>query len=303
MVKTLEKRKLGNTGEQVTFIGFGALEIGRDWGLGEGKERERPSDEAAGEVLNGVLDLGINIIDTASAYHRSEVRLGTYLASRRQEYFLASKCGEHNDEPKTYYDFSYQAVKRSIDESLVKLKTDCIDLMQIHFGPNPQKVLDDGETVAAMKAAKAEGKIRLLGASTSDKIALQCIESKDFDVMQLDYSLLNRRDEHLVNLCGKKGIGVILRGGLAYGRLTPRVVPHLENDRQKEQIRALIALLNGEADKLPALALQFLRRNPSVSSVLAGTKNLLHVKHNLALMEVVIDETTMQKAMAISAGT
>ena len=101
----------------------------------------------------------------------------------------------------------------------MKLGTDVIDLMQIHFGPDPRIVVDDGETVAAMKDARAEGKIRFLGASTGGEIALRCIASGDFDVLQLEYSLTNRSDEGVIRLCGAQGIGVLVRGGLAYGRL------------------------------------------------------------------------------------
>ena len=222
MGRGLEKRPLGRTGLESTFVGFGALEIGRDWGLGDTGERQRPDDAEAGRVLNSVLDLGVNLIDSAAAYHRSEERIGTHLSGRRSEYVLATKCGEHNREPDTCYDFSYGAIRRSIDESLRKLRTDVIDLMQIHFGPDPRKVLDDGETVAAMKDARAEGKIRFLGASTGGEIALRCIASGDFDVLQLEYSLTNRGDEGIVRLCGERGIGVLVRGGLAYGRLTAR---------------------------------------------------------------------------------
>src|SRR5690348_13028834 len=119
----LEKRKLGKTGANVTFIGFGALEIGRDWGIGDPSEKTRPEEEEAGKLLNSVLDLGINIIDSARAYHRSEERIGKFVAKRRAEYFLATKCGEHSTEPTTYYDFSYKAVKDSIDLSLKLLNT------------------------------------------------------------------------------------------------------------------------------------------------------------------------------------
>ena len=129
-MSTIEKRNLGKTGYQATFLGFGALEIGRNWGLGSGKEVERPSEEIAGQALNAVLDVGINLVDTASAYHASEERIGKFISHRRSEYILASKCGEHNREPDTYYDFSYQAIKDSIDRSLNLLKTDCIDQRQ-----------------------------------------------------------------------------------------------------------------------------------------------------------------------------
>lgn len=300
MLKGLQKRNLGKTGDKVTFMGFGALEIGRDWGLGDTFERQRPEENAAGEVLNAVLDLGINIVDTASAYHRSEERIGKYISSRRSEFFLASKCGEHNNEPNTYYDFSYNAVKHSIDESLKKLKVDQIDLMQIHFGPDPQKVIDDGETVAAMKDAQKEGKIRFLGASTWGDIAKQCINSGDFQVMQLEYSLLSRGDENLVNLCGEKGIGVFLRGGLAYGRLTSRVIPHLdEQGDNKEKITELLRLVNNNGDMLTSLALNFLYKNPNVSTVLVGSKNIEHIRKNFELLERTIEPEIMQKAIDI----
>lgn len=300
MYKGLEKRNLGKTGEKVTFIGFGALEIGRDWGLGGDVERKRPDEEAAGIVLNTVLDLGINIIDTARAYHRSEERIGRYISQRRREYFLASKCGEHSSEPDTYYDFSYKAVKESIDLSLKLLKTDCIDLMQIHFGPNPDKVLEDGETVAAMKDAKREGKIRFLGASTGGNIARKCIEMGDFDVLQLEYNLLNRSDEDIIEECGKRGIGVLIRGGLAYGKLTSRVIPHLDEIKEKDKIMALLELSGGDGNKLAALALKFLYRNNNISSVLLGTKNPDHVKNNFELLDMDIDESVVDKALYVT---
>ncbi len=302
MARGLERRPLGRTGLVSTFVGFGALEIGRDWGLGDAGERQRPEDAEAGRVLNSVLDLGVNLIDTAAAYHRSEERIGAHVSGRRSEYVLATKCGEHNREPDTFYDFSYGAIRRSIDESLVKLGTDVIDLMQIHFGPDPRRVLDDGETVAAMKDARVEGKIRFLGASTGGDIALRCIASGDFDVLQLEYSLTNRRDEGAVRLCGARGIGVLVRGGLAYGRLTPRVVRHLEslNERELAVTKALLDLVGGDGRKLTALALQFLYRNPHVSSVLAGTKRAEHVEANLGLVELDLGAGTLEKAVRIA---
>ncbi|MBC8230620.1 aldo/keto reductase [bacterium] len=277
------------------------MEIGRNWGLGKGNEVERPSEEVAGKVLNTVLDLGINLIDTASAYHASEQRIGKFIAHRRKEYILASKCGEHSKEPNTYYDFSYKAVKDSIDRSLNLLKTDCIDLMQIHFGPEPRKVLDDGETVAAVKEAREEGKIKLLGASTGGEIARRCIESGDFDVMQLDYSLLSRRDEALVELCGQRGIGVLIRGALGYGRLTPRVVPYLSDLEPNTRVKiiALLNLVGGNPDWLIALALKFLYRNPNVTSVLVGSKNIAHIKKNIQLLNLSMDESLLEQAIQI----
>jgi aryl-alcohol dehydrogenase-like predicted oxidoreductase len=284
--KGLEKRWIPKLNQEVTFLGFGALSIGRDWGYGSEQQRSRPSDEEAYKILNAVLDRGITLIDTASAYHRSEERIGQAISNRRNEYVLASKCGEHNEEPGTLYDFSYKAIKNSIDQSLRLLRTDVIDIMQIHFGPNPEKVIEDGETVAAMKDAQREGKIRFLGASIGGDLARKCIESGDFDVMQMEYNLLNQENHDNIQLAKERGIGVFIRGGLARGLLSPRVLSIMDTEfKYKAEVQRLLALANGNAELLSAAALQFLYREPGIHSVLIGTKNMDHFESNFALLE------------------
>ncbi len=302
MLRALEKRPLVKDNIPVTFIGFGALEIGRDWGLGSPEDRCRPSDEVAGIVLNKVLDSGINFIDSARAYHRSEERIGKYLTNRRSEYVLATKCGEHSTEPTTYYDFSYEAVKHSIDISLEKLKTNQIDLLQIHFGPEPEKVLASGDTLRAMKEARAEGKVKYLGASTYGAIAQQCIESGDFDVLQLDYSLLNTKDSELITLCASRGIGVLIRGGLGYGRLTNKIIPNLdkETEEKRAKIKALLELVNGDTSLLTQIALHFLYQNKGITSILLGTKNVDHLLQNIDYLNQDVDSDILKKATEIA---
>jgi len=301
MLKGLERRRIPRMDTEVTFIGFGALEIGRNWGLGGADETRRPSDEEAGEVLRSVLDLGINLVDTASAYHRSEQRIGAYISGRRGEYVLASKCGEHNDEPGTFYDFSYAGISESIDRSLSLLKTDVIDLMQIHFGPDPEGTLDRGETVAAMKDAQSAGKIRFLGASIDGTLATRCINSGDFDVMQLGYSLIAQRNAENIRLAKDKGIGVLIRSGLAAGALTSRVIPHLAGGTRfdKQKVIKLLDLVGNDGDALTSLALNFLYANDGISSVLVGTKNVHHLKQNLDLLERPVAPAIMEQATAI----
>ncbi len=300
MKKALERREIPRMEESVSLLGFGALEIGRDWGLGNVEDRLKPEETQAEQVLNTVLDCGINLIDTASAYHRSEERIGKFISSRRNEYILASKCGEHSNEPHTYYDFSYQAVKESIDRSLQLLNTDVIDIMQIHFGPDPEKVIRDGETLAAMKDAQKEGKIRFLGASIDGDLATQLIESGEFDVMQLGYNLLDQTNEENIARCKEKGIGVFIRSGLGAGLLTSRVIPLLNEDLpHKEKILRLLELVNGDGHRLAALALHFLYKNPGISSVLIGTKQPDRIKQNIDLLEMEISDETLQKAAEI----
>ena len=298
-MKALEKRTIKRMSTAVTFVGFGALEIGRNWGMGS--DTQRPDDEAAGITLNTALDVGINLIDTASAYHRSEERIGKYIANRRDSYVLASKCGEYSEEPHTHYDFSYDAIARSIDKSLKLLQTDVIDLMQIHFGPNPKDVLDKGETVAAMKDAVKQGKVKYLGASIDGELATRCIKSGDFDVMQLGYNLMNQGNEDNIKLAHENGIGVLIRSGLGNGLFTPRVLDNLENlnERQQPRMRKLLELVNNDIDLLMSLALNFLYSNKGISSVLLGTKKAEHIKKNMELLEKDVCASLLDEAQKI----
>ena len=298
-MKGLELRTSSRLGKGVTFIGFGSLEIGRNWGMG--KDKERPDDGNAKEVLDTVLDVGINLIDTASAYHKSEERIGQFMSGRRNEFVLTSKCGEHNREPGTYYDFSYMAIKNSIDNSLKLLKTDVIDVMQIHFGPGSQAVLDRGETVAAMKDAVKAGKVKLLGASIDGALATRCINSGDFDVMQLGYSLANQGNKDNIALAAEKGIAVLIRQGFSNGLFTPRVLDKKIwfNLPQMIKVKKLLKLVNNDIKMYMAVALNFLYMNKGITSVLLGTKKASHVKGNLDLLEMNISDDIMKEAIKI----
>ena len=299
MNRALQKRYIPKMDTEVTFLGFGALEIGRNWGLGD--DKERPAEEVAGQVLNTVLDAGINLIDSASAYHRSEERIGKYVSSRRSEYVLATKCGEHSSEPSTYYDFSYDAITESIVRSLKLLNTDVIDLIQIHFGPDSEGVLNRGETVRAMKDARAAGKVRYLGASIDGELAKRCILSGDFDVMQMGYNLFYQANAENIRLCKERGMGGLIRSGLGNGLLTTRVASNL--DRLGEQDRAkaekLLKLVEGDTELLTALGLHFLYENDGTSSVIVGTKKPANVLKNVELLSRDLPEGLLEKAKAV----
>jgi len=291
-----EKRPLGRTGLQATLIGFGALEIGRDWGVGSAAERERPAEARAGETLRCVLDLGVNLVDTASAYHRSEERIGRFIADRRREYILATKCGEHNREPETYYDFSYEAIRRSIAGSLRLLRTDMIDILQIHFGPDPGRVLDDGGCLRAMKEAQAAGQVKFLGASVNGPVLSRCIASGDFDVVQVGYSLLDPGEEGNIAEAGRRGIGVLVRSGLGGGWLTASAL-RVRKEERPPRVNTLLELCGGDASLVTSLALHFLARNAAVGSVLVGSKSCDNVRSAISVLEQDADRGLMERAV------
>src|SRR6202166_802721 len=141
-------RTLGRTGADVTILSYGAMEL-----------RGRPrgpeiADEDAGRLLNAVLDSGINLIDTSPDYGRSEELIGSYLGHRRDEFFLASKCGcpieLPADTPPPYpHDYSPANVRAAVERSLRRLRTDRLDLVQVHMSPS-RATLEENRTVETL---------------------------------------------------------------------------------------------------------------------------------------------------------
>lgn len=286
---TVHRRPLGRTGLMVSEIGLGALELGRNWrGWDQTGDRERPSEAEAARLLNAALDAGCNFIDTAAAYHLSEERIGQAIAHRRSEYFLATKCGEWCDENGSVYDYSAAATRQFIDESLRKLRTDYVDLLQIHSGS--REVVEKGETLAAMKTAQAAGKVRFIGLSCGEDAALAAMATGEYDTLQISYNVLDRGMEtRVLPMAQEKNIGVIIKDGLAAGRLLapPDALPDNQRDRYARAADRLRALVPGDAatPDLAALALRYVLSHPAVSTVIAGTRRPEHLLANLRVAD------------------
>jgi aryl-alcohol dehydrogenase-like predicted oxidoreductase len=295
----LAKRLLGDTGLSATLLGLGALEIGRDWGVGT--DRSRPDEAGAAALLNSALDAGINLIDTAAAYHRSEERIGRHIATRRRQYILATKCGEHSTEPNTVYDYSYSAVADSIRRSLQALQSDTIDILQIHFGPDPHKVLDDGGCLRAMTEAREAGLVKFLGASCDGDVLQRCIDSGSFQIVQVGYSLLRQDEGGRISAARDKGIGVLVRSGLAGGWLTARALA-ASPLTWPPRLAKLLELVENDPRRLAALALHFLAAHPGVGSILYGTRHPAHLKNAIAALAVPVDGELLSRAARAAAG-
>src|ERR1700749_40607 len=160
---TIPTRVLGPTGAEVTILGYGAMEL-------RGRPRGPELEEAdAGTLLNELLDAGIKLIDTSIDYGRSEELIGGYLGRRRDEYFLASKCGctlslPSDAVPPFPHDFSAANVRAGVEQSLRRLQTDHLDLVPVHMSPWREQLESDG-TVEEMELRRDEGKVRFLGMS------------------------------------------------------------------------------------------------------------------------------------------
>src|SRR5579862_32653 len=166
MEKPMEMRTLGRTGLKVTALGYGAMEVrgSRIWG-------GRPvTEEQASTILNAVLDAGINFIDTSNDYGRSEEFIGKTISRRRDSFYLATKCGckvERKDEntDETLHVWTRENLFRGLHESLERMKTDYVDIMQLH-NPGVEQV-ESGRLIEALQEMKQQGKVRWIGCSST----------------------------------------------------------------------------------------------------------------------------------------
>jgi aryl-alcohol dehydrogenase-like predicted oxidoreductase len=284
---TIETRPLGRTGTDVTILGYGAMELrGRPWG-------PAIEDEEAGRLLNAVLDGGINLIDTSIDYGRSEELIGRYLAHRRGEYFLASKCGcllgdpPPGATPPFPHDYSAANVRAGVEQSLRRLGTDRLDLVQVHMSPSRAQ-MEAAETVGTLLSLRDEGKVRFIGMSgilphLPDQIAMGV-----FDVFQIPYSAVQREHEELITAAAAAGAGTLIRGGAARGgpagdkdwRQGPLGLAQGEGQRRWES--------SGVQDLLAGMSrlefvLRFTLSHPALSSTIVGTSTMDHLRSNLAI--------------------
>lgn len=277
---------LGRTGHAVTRLGFGAMELGGIAGPLPESQVER--------LLHGVLDAGINLIDTAPDYQASEEVIGRVLAKRRDEFFLASKCGCLVDRPpvlsggRLEHDFSPKNVRAGVEQSLRRLRTDRLDLVQVHSSPS-RAVLEANGTIETMQALRREGKLRFLGMSSVLPDLRDHVAMGVFDVFQIPYSALQPEHESIVSEAAAAGAGTIIRGGVARG------APDIAPDRREVQpfwqefvrlrrdlwTRAGLDEL-AEGMGRTAFLLRFVLAHPDLHTTIVGTSKPEHLESNLA---------------------
>ncbi len=292
-------RKLGRTGLDVSLLGFGALEIGRNWPYWR-KEKEdfvRPNEADAIKIIHAAVDHGINFFDTAPAYFASEEILGKALKGIRKNILIATKCGEWFDGEKSVYDYSYSETKKFIENSLRLLQTDYIDLLQIHSANT--NIIRAGETLAAMKDVQQEGKVRFLGLSTDfEDAALLAIESKDYDSLQISYNALNLlMTKNVFPQAEKNNIGMIVKDGMARGMLSEKY-SDVADPKQKEKFERLLKIASENNLTLSELSIAFVLSSPNVSTVIIGTKKREHLNANVSVLQRPVLTQETLKAIA-----
>jgi len=278
----METVALGNTGLQVTRLGVGLFEIGSELSLEEA--------EQAGAVLNAALDRGVNFLDTAACYGISEELIGMTVAHRRDEFVLATKAG-HVTGDYAGDAWSYQTVADSVDRSLALLKTEHLDIVQLHSCDI--ETLERGDAIRALQDAKAAGKIGHVAYSGDNEAARWAVDSGLFDTLQTSLNLTEQaaRTSGLLERAKAQGMGVIVKrpiGGATWARAKQGIEPPRNYDREYyDRARAMVEL--GDLPEEPAdavlLALGFTLAHPEVDVAIVGTKNPEHMRGNLDLTE------------------
>lgn len=250
----MDLRPLGDTGMHVSAIGFGAFKIGRNEKTKYPQTYALPDEADVARLLNGVLDLGVNMIDTAPAYGNSETRIGQAIAHRRDEYILSTKVGETFADGISTYDFSADAVRQSITRSLQRLRTDRLDIVYVHSNGDDLNIIDHTAVVPTLLALRDEGLVRAIGFSGNTPLGI--LASLSFaDVVMVTYHCEDTSHGEVMQTAVNQGGGVVVKKGLASGNLDP--------------------------DE----ALRFVLANDAAHSVVVGSLNLEHIEANVRLAE------------------
>jgi aryl-alcohol dehydrogenase-like predicted oxidoreductase len=274
----LARRPLGTTGCEVSVLGFGAMEL-----RGPLHHRPRPLDAGdAARLLHKVLDLGIDLIDTSLDYGQSEELIGRVLAGRRDDFFLASKCGCPVGPPGPglphgpgAHDFSAANVVAGVHESLRRLRTDRLDLVQLHMSP-ARAVLEQERTLEALDGLRQAGAIRFIGSSSTLPNVEDLLTMESFDVFQLPYSAMQRDHESIIDDAARAGAGVIVRGAVAQaGKSSPAA----GGDWGAWSAAGLDELAEGMTRT--QFMLRFTLAHPGLSTALVGTADERHLTENV----------------------
>jgi len=198
----METRQLGKTGFTVSVLGFGASEIGY----------QNVTSSTVEKLLNGALDAGLNVIDTAACYDTSEELIGAAVGHRRADYFLFTKCGHASGLPVD--DWTPAIVELSLARSLKRLRTDHADLLQFHSCA--AATLRNDDLIAALVRVKEKGLTRAIGYSGDGADALYAVETGIFDTLQISVNIADQEAIDLVlPAAAARGMGVIAKRPIA----------------------------------------------------------------------------------------
>jgi aryl-alcohol dehydrogenase-like predicted oxidoreductase len=313
----MKTRKLGHSALEVSLVGLGCNNFGA-----------RIDDEAARKVVHAALDAGITLLDTADAYGNrggSETTLGKILGARRKDIVLATKFGIAMDDAGTMKGASRRYIVSAVEASLLRLKTDWIDLYQVHR-PDPQTPIE--ETLRALDDLVRSGKVRYIGCS--NYAAWQVVEAAwtarqagtaSFVSCQDEYSLLVRGiEKELVPAMQAYGLGLLPYFPLASGLLTgkyrrdaalpegSRLKSHsmfaerFISERNWSRVEKLEKFCAARGRPMLELAFSWLAARPTVASIIAGATRPEQVQQNAAAVSWTLGAEDLRELDSLGLG-
>jgi L-galactose dehydrogenase len=292
----MQYRSLGRTDLRVSILGFGAAPLGDVYGVTDPSEGER--------AVHDAIDNGINFFDSSPYYGTtlSEQRLGQALVGKRSQVVLATKVGRYGLDA---FDFSAKRVLASIDESLQRLRTDYVDLLQAHdveFGDVNQII---HETLPAMRKLQEQGKARFIGITGyPPKTLVRIAQAVPVDTV-LSYSrynlMITDMDQLLTPMVKREGIGLINAAGLHMGILTEAGAPawHPAPAEVHQAARKAVELCRRRGLDISDVALRFCLDHPYVSSTLVGIGSPAQVQANLKLLRARTDPDLVKEIQSL----
>ena len=300
----MQYRKLGNTELEVSALSLGTVALGMRYGIAPKDEVKDeagmtpPSDNEAIELVHRAIDEGINFIDTARAYGRSEDVLGSALYDRRDKVVITTKLGCHDVDGNLLQGNSLrQHMTNSINTSLKLLRTDWVDLLMLHSAT--VDVMENSEAIDILKEIQTQGKTRYIGASTYGTEAPQIAIEKGVNALQVAYNILDQRMDEIFPLAQANGVGVVVRSVFLKGVLTPRaddLPEHLAPLREKsDAVKQLAGQLTPPMNRIEA-ALRFVLSQPNITSALVGvhTQAELEASIKVAMQEPLSEDVMNQ---------
>lgn len=268
MSQRLDKKQIAGTDLEVSPLGFGTVKFGRDQGVKYPERFTIPDDREMFGLLGLAHDLGMNLLDTAPAYGASEERLGQLFTRHkglREQWVICSKVGEEfvaveNGQGESYFDFSEQHIRFSVERSLKRLNTDVIELMLVHSNGDDINIIEQTGCLEVLADLKKEGKILASGMSTKT-VAGGVLALKHSDVAMVTYNLNEQGEKPVLDYALEHGKGIFIKKAFASGHA------------------CLSGHLARENPVLESMKLVF--SHPAVSSAIVGTINPVHMQQNV----------------------
>lgn len=257
----MEKRKFGKTDMEFSVLGFGGAEIGYN---------PNQTQADVDDLLNSALDAGLNVIDTAAAYKVSEELIGRAISTRRKDFYLLTKCGALD--AFTRFDWSKKGILETIETSLRSLKTDYLDIAQLHSCSAEE--LKRGDCIEGLQRAQEKGYTRFIGYSGDNEDAKYALEMDIFDSLQTSVSIADQSPiDGNIKLAVEKNIGVIAKRPIANA-----VWRHSEKPKDSyhheywDRIQKLkFDFLNKSLEEATATALRFTLSIDGIDTMIVGT--------------------------------